>query len=276
MRSTPRGLAILLSVWAMLPVGCRNSGGDGTTPADLTAEQQAAIDAVVKQVDASAKAMTGVVDGFAGLDVTSDGTYGACPIVTTSRDVSVISATLEFPEGCENEYYGDVAAGGTIALEYGLLTQSLSIRFDNFTIDGRGVSGSSTLQLTRGDDGGRVLVGEIDITTTQVGSTVGDATIQFNLLSDTITIASADLTVTEAGGNSYAVSVAGVVMRPIANGNFVPEAGNVTFAIPNSEVGPETITIVITYLETTPDDGVVEVTIGSAQPVEYDLPGVGG
>jgi len=276
MRSSRHGAAVVVSILAVLPLCCRNGGGGGTTPVDLTAEQQAAVDAVVTQVEAAAKAIAGVVDGFAGLDVTGDGTYGACPIVTTSRDGTVTSVTLEYPEGCENSYYGATAASGTVALEYDLLSQALSVRFDNFSVDGHGVNGSFTLQLTRGGDGGRVLTGDIDLATADVGSAQGSATIQFNLLADTLTIASAELTLTDAGGTPYAVSVDGVLMRPIANGNFVPEAGTVTFGIPNTGPGPATITLVVTYLETTPADGIVEVTIGSAAPVEYELPGVAG
>lgn len=256
-------------------VGCRTRGGDGSNGGELSAEQQAAVDAVVVQVEAAAKALSGVVEGFAGIDATSDGTYGTCPVVTTSRDGSVVSATLEFPEGCESEYY-DAAASGIVALEFDLVNQSLGIRFDDFSLDGQGVTGSFTLQLTRAADGGRVLTGTIDITTTDVGSTAGDVEIRFNLLTDTITIETADLTVTEAGGDTYTIAVADVVMRPVANGGFIPEGGTVTFEIPNTDAGPDLVTIVITYLETTPEDGVVEVKVNSLQPVEYQLPGVGG
>lgn len=258
--------------------GCRGQGnngdGGGTDPGDLSAEQQTAITAVGAQIDATAKGIAGVVDGFAGLDVTGDGTYGSCPVVTAVVSGGVIATTLDFADGCVNEYYGDVPASGGIALNFNVATRNLAISYDDFTVDGKSVSGAFILQLTRAEDGGRVLEGEIDITTTGVGSAVGTVSIQFNLLADTINIVSADLTLSDTGGDSYAVHVANLLMRPIANGNFVPESGTMTFEIPNTGPGPETFTIVITYKGTSPDDGIVDVTIGSADPVEYGLPGV--
>lgn len=264
----------LASVLVTLTVcGCRGDGG-GTVPDDLTPQQQAAINAVVVRVEATARAIAGIVDGFAGLDVTGDETHGTCPVVATVVSGGVITATLDFADGCVNPYYGDVPAGGAITLNFNVATRNLAISYDEFTVDSRTVSGAFILQLTRAEDGGRVLDGDIDITTTGVGSSVGTASIQFNLLTDTVHIVSADLTLSEIGGDAYAVSVAGLLMRPIANGNFVPESGTITFGIPNTGPGPATITIVITFKGTTPDDGIVDVTIGTADPVEYQLPGV--
>lgn len=263
-------------------LGCRGQGGIGdgndngndNVGGELTAEQQLAVDAVVEQIEATALAVAGVVDGFASLDITSGGTYGECPVVTAAIDGGVITATLAFPEGCTNTYYGDVPVSGSIFLNFNVATRNLAITYDNFTVDGQTVTGSFILQLTRGDDDGRILEGEIDLTTTGVGSAVGSATIQFNLISDTINIVSADLTISGTDGDAYFVDVDNLLMRPIANGNFIPESGTVTFGIPNTGPGPETITIVITYKGTTPENGVVDVTVGSAEPVEYELPGV--
>lgn len=283
MQSLLHKLLLASTVVALTTCGCRgrgDNGGDGgnggTDPGDLTAEQQAAIDAVAGQIDATAKAIAGVVDGFVGLDVTGDGTYGECPVVTTVVDGGIITATLEFADGCVNNYYGTVPVSGSITLNYNTGTRNLAISYVDFTVDGRSVSGSFILQLTRGEDGGRVLEGSIDITTSGLGSAVGTVGIQFNLSADTINIVNAHLTLSETGGDVYAVSVSNVLMRPIANGNFVPESGTVTFEIPNTGPGSETITVVITYKGTTPDDGIVDVTIGSAEPVEYELPGVAG
>jgi len=281
MHSFLRKLAWTSLLAAMATCGCRGrgdngDGGGGSVPSDLTVGQQAAVDAVVAQVEATAKAIAGVVDGFVGLDVIGGGTYGTCPAVTVVADGGVVTAILDFSEGCSNEYYGDVPTSGSIFLNHNLATRNLAISYDNFTVDGRTVSGSFILQLTHGEDGGRVLDGDIEITTSAVGSAVGNATIQFNPLADTINIVSADLTLSEIGGDAYFVGVANLLMRPIANGTFVPESGTITFDILNAGPGPATITILITYKGTSPDDGIVDVTIGSADPVEYELPGVAG
>ncbi|MEK6798259.1 MAG: hypothetical protein AABZ12_04785 [Planctomycetota bacterium] len=250
--------------------GCDRRSG-GATDVVLTEEQQAAVDAVVAQVEAAAKAVAGVAESFDGLDADSDLSGGTCPTVTAVRGDGATTVTVDFPEGCTNEYYGDAPVSGSVTLVLQLVSRAVSVAFNDFTTDEGTVAGTLALQLT-GDASPRTLSGDVDITTSGVGSAVGTLEIQFDLVAGTITIVNGDLTLTDEASLSYSVDIDGLLMAPLENGNFIPQAGTITFEIPNSGPGPATTTIVITFDETSPENGTVAVAVGDQAAVSYTLP----
>ncbi len=278
MRGKLNGLIVIgmLVAAAGLSSACRNrpgngGGGGGDT---LTAEQKAAVDAVVEQLDAASKAVGGAVEGFSSVDLTDDGTFGTCPVVNFSLDTNVATIALTFTDGCQNDYYGEVPLSGGIAVVFNANTGSFVATFDNFSVGDESTDGSLGVQRSTDPAEIRTWTGTIDITTTGVGSAEGDLALKIDPIRQTITIETADLTLSEEGGATYSVETDGLVIKPVANESFLPEAGTMTFVVPNdAPTGPDNITILVEFDANTPKDGTVSVTISGGTKSDYQLPG---
>lgn len=244
-------------------------GEDGSS-ASLTAEQQAAVDSVVAQVEAVVAALAGTVDSFDGIDADGDETFGECPVVAVAFVDGVATMTLSFPEGCTNEYYGESPVSGSISVTFDTATLSFDVTFNDFTTNVGTVSGSMALSLQR-DGLTAVLAGTVDIAISGVGATMGTITVQFDAEAFVVTITEATLTLTSDDGTEFTVTIDGLVVSPVDNGNFIPEAGTLSFDIPNDGPGPDPITVVVTFDATSPTDGTVQVQVGGGEPVEYQL-----
>ncbi len=275
----PLALSLILAVSVSI-LSCRDRGGDGDSPdgGELTAEQQAAVESVIEQLTATSKAITSLTSSFDGVDSVSDLVAGECPIVTAELDSGDIAVTLEFPDGCTNDYYGDSAVSGSVSVAFNIALRTFNATFEGFTVDDQTFDGTLALELTR-EDGTRTLSGDVDLTATGVGSVQGTMTVQFDpnlaTLDFTITMVEADLTLTDEDGQSYSVSAEGLVIEPIDNGNFVPEAGTVSFEVPSDDPFAGPVTVTIAFDDESPLDGTVAVKVGDNPPVEYHIPGVG-
>ena len=265
-----RSMKLLVPVILAAASGCQDSSAGGPTQVSLTAEQQEVITAVVQQVEAAAAAMatfSGVVDAHAiavgGVSADAD----ACPAITAELQASVIEMSIDFGEACTNGWLGGRSASGAITATFNIAARVITLEFDNVSIDDRGVDGRAALE--RRDDlttGATSLEGTIDITTAQVGSVEGDATISFDRDTGVITVSYATLTLTGADGTEYTVTLEDIVVDPVENGNFVPEAGTAEIAM-----SPR---IVITFDDESPVDGTVDVTVGIVPAGEYKVPGI--
>ena len=272
MRTLERVSVTAMMAFAVVAGGCRNRGGnDDGTPADLTAEQEAAVDAVVKQLEATAKAAGGLVESYSGLDANGDASVGECPVVTASFGDGVTEVTVDFGEsGCESDYYDNDTVSGSVSLTLDRVTRSVEVVYNDLSVDGTTTTGSADLTLTR-EGNTRTLTGSINLTTTGVGSVSGDLSIVTNLTPRNITVNDADLSIIEEDSDAYAVDVEGIIIDPIGNGNFIPEAGTVTFDLPAAGPDDDAITIVIEFDANSPVDGTVSVTVNGGPPGEYEL-----
>ncbi len=282
MRFVACAVTCFLAPVLCLSVGCRNRDGNGngngndndngTVPAELTAEQQAAVDAVVKELQVTAKAVGGVVESFPGIDAEINGTFGQCPVVTAQFENGTTNVIVDFGiPGCTSEYYDNDTVSGSASLALARVARTIEVVFNNLTVDGAATTGTANFALTR-DGNDRALIGSINSTTSGVGSAVGDLTVSINLVSLTIAVDNADLVLTDENADSYAVDATGLLIDPLGNRNFISESGTVSFEIPNENPGPETLTVLIEFDANSPNDGTVDVTVGSAEPVEYHLP----
>lgn len=257
-----------------LVAGCRGRNGDGGngdgTPPELTADQQAAVDAVVEQLEATAKAFGGVVQSFSGgLDADGDGTVGECPVVTATFENGTTNVSVDFGDtACTSDYY-DNPVSGAVSLSLNRQAGTVVVDFNDLSVDSVTTAGSANLNLTR-QGATRILTGSINLTTTGVGSVSGTLDVTVDVGDLTLAVDDADLSIADEDGANYSVNVDGIFIDPVTNGNFIPESGTVTFEIPNEGPGPETTTIVIEFDETSPDDGSVAVSVGGAEPIEYD------
>ncbi len=249
--------------------GCRNRGGNGGGD-ELPANVQKSVDEVVAQLESTSKAVGGSVEALTNVDQDDDGEIGDCPELVFVRQDNVTSIGVTFEAGCSSEYY-EKSVSGTISAEFDRNAGTFSAIFDEFTVEGQTTDGE--LNVTRVAAGDiRNWNGTIDISTSSVGSVVGDIVFEINILTDTLTISSASLNVTNSENETRSVEVDGVVIRPVANNSFVPQSGTVTFEIPNlEEEGPESITVVVEFDANSPDDGTVKVIFGEGTVENYPL-----
>jgi|CXWL01.1.fsa_nt_gi hypothetical protein len=251
--------------------GNSDNGGNGGGGSDeLPADVQKAVDEVVAEIESASQAVGGAVDALTNVNQTDSSTFGDCPEVIFVRQDNVSTFALTFEAGCSSEYY-DNSVSGSISAEFDRNAGSFSAIFDNFMVDGQTTDGE--LNVSRiADNDIRNWDGTIDISTTGVGSVVGDISFEINILTDTLTISTAALDVTNADDETRSVEADGLVIRPVANGSFIPEAGSITFEVPNVEdIGPDTITIVIEFDANSPIDGTVKVTFGEVTLENYPL-----
>lgn len=256
--------------------GCRNRPGNGGNGTDTLPEEiQIIVDDVVAQVEATAQAVAGSLEAFASVDIDPENdTFGDCPEVAFVRENNVSTFSLTFEPGCASEVYDDLSVSGGIVVMFDRTAQAIDAQFDEFTVDGHSTSGQ--LRVSRNDGGGlRTWAGSIDLSITGIGSVVGDLTLVINVAASTITIQSASLNLTNTDSESVSVDLDGIVIRPVANQSFIPEAGTVTFVVPNpTGEGPEFLTIVIEFDQNSPIDGTVRVTYGDVTVANYPIAGL--
>jgi len=236
----------------------------------LSEDVQQAIDDVLTQFAPVAEALAAFFDGFEGIEFDGDGMFGECPIVTVAEIDGVYSITMDYGDGCTNEYYGTDPASGSVSLEFDSNTRSFVLDYDSLAIEDREIDGSLTLDFTRDDDA-RNLDGTIDLTTNS-GSVIGTLDVRYGLLTNTITINEAVLAMTDSAGETVSLAIDGLVIRPIANESFIPQAGTITFDVPSDGPGADTLTVVVRYTTQSPDTREVSVTVGNAPPVTYTIP----
>lgn len=272
------GLLVLAFSSVML-AGCPmrpGPGDNGSEPGTLSPQVQQAVDDVVARTQATFQALTSFVDGVSiDLEVGQDA-IGRCPVVEADRQDGVVSIVLDYGDGCSNEAYGDSTVSGRILLSLAVLDeQSLSVVYEDFAVDDQTVVGGFSLELVR-EDFARRLFGEIHITTSDLGSTDGTLDVEVRVATVTITVTTASLVLSdELDSFDVAIEIEGIVIKPKRedNGNFVPEAGTISFEIADDDDPSELLAIVIAFDAESPVDGTVQIKVGSLPPLDYKLPG---
>ncbi len=258
-------LSLALLVGCPLPPG---PDGNGGTPDTLSPQVQQAVDEVMARTQAVFQAVASFVDG---VDISNDAMFEGCPDVDAQLLDGVVSIVLDYGDGCTNDVYGDATIRGRIVLTFNIIARSLSVQYEDFSIDDRTVTGSFILELDRVVGASR-LFGSIDITTSDAGSIEGTLDVEVRLATVTITLSQADLMLTDES-DTFEVSIDGVVIKPKEHANFIPEAGTISFEIADDDTPLESLAIVIAFDSESPVDGTVTITVGSAPPLEYQLPG---
>jgi hypothetical protein len=250
--------------------GFPRPNGDGGS---LSPEVQAAVDDVMEKSQATFQALAGFADGFdPRLDDEQDMSYAGCPMVVADRQNGSFSVELDFGNGCTNQFYPESTVSGRVLMSLIIAaTRTGSVQWDDFTIDGQSINGLFDLQITR-QDLARLISGTIDITISGVGSTEGTLDMDLRFTTATFTVQEATLTLADAS-ESFTVSINDVVVKPVDNGNFIPEDGTISFEIPNEDPPPDMLTVLITFDRRSPIDGTVDVKVGNGPTVTYTLPG---
>lgn len=255
--------------------GDGNGGGDGGTGGDgsggdgsmtLSDDVKAAVDSALAKSMVTTESVTGTLEGFTAADLgNSIGTTG-CPSLGFAADNNVLVGTLDFGNGCDNEYFPNLVTG-SIAMEIDLNELSFAITLVNFGAGDGTTNGSIAYDFTV-EQVARALVGNVNLTHSEEGTVAGDIDMLVRVSQDYIEIRSATLAVDDLAGASASLAMIGLLYHPIANGNFIPESGTITF---DAQDADEMVTVTVTFTADSPSTGVVLVTAGRVESQEYQL-----
>ncbi len=191
---------------------------------------------------------------------------GTCPRFTVlTTDTSAV-ARLDYGAGCSSAATGNKTISGTVDCVITLGTLSVECTLSNLVIDGAAVTGTVAITVARSATDSVTLTGTANLTVAGIGTVAGAISIVVNAVG-LITISSSALTLTDAQGAAYSLTLSGLVCDPVNNGNFIPEAGTASFALNGS-------TIVASFDSGSPSDGTVSVTVGNQSAGEFDVPGI--
>ncbi len=273
MRSTWLGVATLALVLPLggCPPAQQNPGGQTV---QLTAGQQAAVSAVVPQLDpfgAVLATLASLTDTQLDLDtINSFGLYGSCPQVTYISTAANVLIQLNFTTGCSNPETAGRTVSGSVDITVARATRTATVAFTNLVVNGHAITGSASL-TDQSVTGGIQLSGTVDFTSADVGRVTGTITAQFTT-TGVITLQTGNLSIV-SGQTTYTATPAGLVLAPQANRNFVPQAGTLSFDVP-AESGSGTVTLTVTFVTQSPVDGTVSVQVGSTGTAQFQVPGV--
>lgn len=244
--------------------GGDGTGGDGS--ATLSAEVKSAVDSAFAKAQVTTESVTGTLDGFTAADLgTSIGSTG-CPSLSFTADNNILAGSLDFGTGCDNEYFPNLVTG-SIAMDIDLNELSFAITLVDFGADGATTNGTIQYDFTV-EQVARALVGSVNLTHSEEGTLAGDIDMLVRVSQDYIEIRSATLAVNDLAGASANLAMTGLLYHPIANGNFIPESGTITF---DAQDADEMVTVTITFTAESPSTGVVLVTAGRVESQEYQL-----
>ncbi|MCC7490850.1 MAG: hypothetical protein IT204_00805 [Fimbriimonadaceae bacterium] len=264
----------IVAIWAVcgglwLP-GC--GGGGGSDPATLADSDRAAINSSATMLDLYGQFLSTfapVVD--VALNETRQG--GGCPAVSVDRGTGQVTITLDYGTGCSHSADLPTIAG-SVAVTANLTTGTAAVALSNLTIGGVAVTGTASLQLA-GTVGsysfdGMTVTGNLAFA--GEGTVSGSATLDFTP-ERAVILTTGQLALTPVEGPTTTVTADDLVMDPLNNGSFLPEAGTLTIVAPAS-VGGGTVTLVVTFSADTIEDGTVTVTVNGRPAGTHQLPGL--
>ncbi|MCG3138169.1 MAG: hypothetical protein HJJLKODD_02030 [Phycisphaerae bacterium] len=263
-----------LMVCMIFIAGCvNNEGGNGNTndntAPQLSPDQEAAVNQAMDQVVATSSMTTtsNYSTAAEGEAQPQQVTPPDCPEFSSSSEE--LSLTLNFGTGCTPELYPEVTFSGVVTGTFLFNPFRLALEFEAFSAGESVVTGSVVFSFTTSSDQ-ITFEGTADLNTNDGGTLHLDA--EWLVTSaGTLTITTANGTATDETGEQYQMELAGIEVAPQETGNFVPQAGVMTLTFPNDSgaFGPDSFIVVVTYLTTTPADGIVMVSVNGSEAFEY-------
>ncbi|MBC8102024.1 MAG: hypothetical protein H7Z41_05490 [Cytophagales bacterium] len=194
------------------------------------------------------------------------------PQVTVTRGGGDgITVTIDFGTGTTGA--GGVTRSGSVSVNYNRTGRSGLVTFGSYTVNGQAVSGTLSLTQLTITSQDVSYIADADLAFPGVGTLQGSLTC--GLSGDGVALSTGSVTVTGEGQPPLSASVSGLIVRPSASGNFVPNAGSVTVIYPYTlPLGAAaTATIAITFTDQSPVSGAVQVSVNGGSQVLYTLPG---
>ncbi len=263
-------------VLAIVLGGCPPQSNDTGQPTNLSDAQKAVVNAVLEQCNAAFAALgplNNLIDAQNFLQHDVNLPTDTCPKITVTRDGNGAAIVFDFgpPPGCSHPTTGGATISGKLAATLNGDTQTVAASFDQLSVNGRQLSGTAEISVTGDPQTGLAFAGTLNITTPDVGVVTGSVNYAVSP-GFIISVDSAHWTLT-SGGIVRAVTLAGLVLDPEANGNWVSKAGSAAFEIPNTLSYPPTVTVRVFFSSQSPVTGTVQVATGSSSPASYQLPG---
>ncbi|MDX2197685.1 MAG: hypothetical protein SF069_01780 [Phycisphaerae bacterium] len=272
-------VAVLLALFAgcVTPPPNGNDNGNGnsangnantTPPPTLSDAQKAAINEANRLFGEAAQTLSAALSGpvnpsFDPENPSLIGGFGTCPTVSFVSSADVIAMAIEYPTaGCNSQDAGDVTVSGLVGLTINRGTRAGTITFTNFVVDGVAISGNMTLTVTGNATTGVQFQGNLNLTIG--GITVTGVTTFVIADSGAITFNSDGMTVSDSDSN-FVLTLDDVVVNAIANNNFVPQAGVMTFNFESNSIS-------ITFDANSPSTRQVQVRVNGSSPATYTLP----
>lgn len=258
-------------------LGCGGNGGGGTAaPTELTEAQRAQTGEAVDLLMALAEAAASFAP-VAELDLSSfdadSGTVGTCPRIAGDRGGGVLTLDVDYGTGCSSPNAGNEVRVGSVQLILDLLARSAVASFVDLQLGDEAVTGTLGGQLNGSPLDPDSIGATANLTFADRGTIAGTATVGFGV-NGAVLLPAGNLALTEPGGATYAVTLANVVIDPAGNGNFVPESGTATIAIPNEGLGPATINVGLTFTAQTPLTGTVLLSVNGSPAIPATIPGL--
>lgn len=259
----------LLSAAVIVPLGCQTTSESGgttttsleTTDGDTIAAVLAAVSSTSTSMDASQSALTDSAQ-------TGRTANAACPEITFSAsNASGVSLTvaLDFGAGCSVDAI-DLFCAGSATGALSTADGSFQLSFDGLSCDDRALDGSVnyTFEITESSVS---TAGSWDLSYTDEGGTVevtsaGNATHDRTAHATTFALVDGSVV---ADGKSYDFNWTNLTTSYFANGNFVPQAGQITVANENDR------SLTIKFDANSPSTGNVLVSINGGAFFTYNL-----
>ncbi len=245
---------------------CGGTGG-------LSQSQQDAIESVTEltkwfgAVAGSFSEITKIQELLPGLAFRS---FGDCPKISARQDGLGLGIAFDYA-GCSGLPFvpGGGPASGTVDLAANLLRMEGTVGFNRFQLAGKDVDGSIGLKPQGGNFTDlRLQIRSLAIQ--DIGTIEGDTGLLFST-NGSFGMKDGTLAMRDIGGSAFDVRVADLAVNPLRYGNPLPHRGAVSFLVPVNMLGMSNLELKVNFLESTPQDGAVDVLIGPLGPMRYSL-----
>lgn len=244
-----------------------NENADGDEQADLTDEEEEAVESTVTTIGDLAALFAALgaaqLPDLEGPIVINP--FTGCPTLTVE---GAMAFTIDYGDGCTPVLYPESTFAGSISAVIDQEEQIVTLTFNDFVVDGETVNGTVVAGVSQEGDT-LTLDTQIDVTfvaDTYTMTYTGDVTVEVNLATGEIFIPYGDLTATDQTGDTYAIVLENV---HIDMAEVLPDSGTATVVLGTE--GPGAITMVITFTDNTPVNGEVLVSVNGSPPVAISL-----
>lgn len=198
---------------------------------------------------------------------------GTCPAVESVTGEDHVDLTLTYAPGC-TAGGGEQTLAGVVSVAFTPSTNSGTVTFEDFAIDGRAVTGTVGFTIDNPEAGPlepRVSTVDVDLTYEDAGRIDGLLTATFSLAGVRFDTTDQGVDLTDPANTTYTIYLNQLRVDVGGNGNAVPEFGTASFDIPNEGPGPDTLAISIRFDAQSPATGRVYVSVNDSPELALTL-----
>lgn len=259
-----------IAIVALASFGCEpaTDGTLGGSNTGIVSGDSAAIDSALAAISSTATSVDTSQNAFSNSTQTGRAANSACPEITFSGGNTnglSLSVALDFGSGCAVDGI-DLFCSGSAAGAISTADGTLSLSFDALSCDERSLSGDVTYSFQVTSENVST-TGNWDLSFTDHGKTVAvtsTGNASHNRTTHVTTFAIVDGTAT-ADGDTYDFNWKNVATSFFNNGNFVPQAGQITVTNDRGR------TLAVKFDANSPSTGDVLVSVNGGEFVTYNI-----